>query len=152
MKVHYSSDKQNWETPHDFFDKLNNIFNFTLDSCAEVETAKCSKFYTVEDDALQQDWKGVVWCNPPYGKAQVNFVKKALEEHLKFNSTVVILIPARPDTKLWQDVIFLNASQVCFVRGRLRFGNSKDNAPFPCALVVFSKEKVDLSDFGYCIK
>lgn len=64
MKVHYSSEKHTWETPQDFFDKLNNIFNFTLDSCAEVETAKCSKFYTVEDDALQQDWKGVVWCNP----------------------------------------------------------------------------------------
>ena len=52
MKVHYSSEKHTWETPQDFFDKLNNIFNFTLDSCAEVETAKCSKFYTKEDDAL----------------------------------------------------------------------------------------------------
>ncbi|MGB4896923.1 MAG: DNA N-6-adenine-methyltransferase [Ignavibacteria bacterium] len=152
MKVHYSSEKQNWETPQDFFDKINKIFNFTLDSCTEIETAKCEKFFTKEEDALVQDWKGVVWCNPPYGREQVKFVKKALDEHNKYESTVVILIPARPDTKLWQDVIFPNASQVCFVRGRLRFGNSKDNAPFPCALVVFSKEKVELSDFGYCIK
>ena len=151
-KVHYSSEKHTWETPQDFFDKLDNIFNFTLDSCAEEETTKCSHFYTIEDNALVQNWEGVVWCNPPYGREQVKFVMKALDEHNKHSSTVVMLIPARPDTKLWQDTIFPNASQVCFVRGRLRFGKSKDNAPFPCALVVFGHNSTDLNDFGYCIK
>ena len=63
MEVHYSSKKHTWETPQDFFDKLNNIFNFNLDSCAETDTTKCSNFYTKEDDALAKDWKGVVWCN-----------------------------------------------------------------------------------------
>ena len=82
----------------------------------------------------------------------VSFVKKGLEEYIKHDSTVVILIPARPDTKLWQDVIFPNANQICFVRGRLKFGGAKESAPFPSAVVVFSKEKVDLSDLGYCIK
>ena len=52
MKVHYSSEKQNWETPQDFFDNINKIFNFTLDSCTEIETAKCEKFFTKEEDAL----------------------------------------------------------------------------------------------------
>lgn len=152
MNVHYSSEKHTWETPQDFFDKLNNIFNFNLDSCAEIETAKCSEFYTVEEDALQQDWKGVVWCNPPYGREQAKFVIKAYEESVKHNSTIVILIPARPDTKLWQNTIFLNANQVCFIRGRLKFGGATESAPFPSALVVFSKDCIDLSDFGYCIK
>ena len=151
MNVHYSSEKHTWETPQDFFDKLNILFNFTLDSCAEDSTTKCNIYYTKEDDALQQDWVGSVWCNPPYGREQVKFVSKALTESIKHKSTVVVLIPARPDTKLWQDIIFPNASQICFVKGRLKFGNAKDSAPFPCALVVFGKT-ADLSNFGYCVK
>lgn len=151
MKAHYSSEKQTWETPQDFFNKLNDIFNFNLDACAEDETAKVDNYFTIEDDALIQDWKGVVWCNPPYGREQIKFINKGLSEHRKHGSTIVFLIPARPDTKVWQDIIFKNASQVCFIKGRLKFGNSKDSAPFPCALVVFGESK-DLSDSGYCIK
>ena len=150
MKVHYSSDKHTWETPQDFFDKLNTVYSLTLDACAENETAKVSNYFTVEDDALTQDWKGVVWCNPPYGKEQVKFINKALSESKKHNSTVVLLIPARPDTKVWQDIIFPNASKICFVRGRLKFGNASENAPFPCALVVFGRVS-DLSDLGFCV-
>ena len=150
MKVHYSSEKQTWETPRDFFNKLNDLYGFTLDACAENETAKVPSYYTIEDNALIQDWKGVVWCNPPYGREQVKFIHKALEENKKHNSTVVMLIPARPDTKVWQNVVFPNASQVCFVRGRLKFGNATENAPFPCALVVFGEYK-DIDDLGWCI-
>lgn len=151
MSVYFSSEKQTWETPQDFFDKLNTKFNFTLDACAEHETAKVSNYFTVEENALNQDWNGVVWCNPPYGREQVKFIEKALDESVKNNSIVVVLIPARPETKVWQNIIFKNASQVCFVKGRLKFGNSKDNAPFPSAIVVFGKN-IDLSDFGWCIK
>lgn len=147
MKVHYSSEKQTWETPQDFFNKVNNIFNFNLDACAEHKTAKVNKYFTIEDDALTQDWNGVVWCNPPYGREQIKFINKAVTESEKHKSTIVLLIPARPDTKVWQDVIFKNASQICFIKGRLKFGNSKDNAPFPCALVVFGDRK-DISEFG----
>ena len=63
----------------------------------------------------------------------------------------MLLIPARPDTKVWQDIIFPNASQICFIRGRLRFGDAKESAPFPSAIIVFGKE-VDLSMFGFCVK
>lgn len=151
MSVHFSSDKQTWETPQDFFNNLNRIFNFNLDSCAEHETAKVEKYFTVKDDALTQEWIGSVWCNPPYGREQIKFINKGIEQHKKHNSIIVFLIPARPDTKLWQEVIFKESSQICFVRGRLKFGNSKYNAPFPCALVVLGME-VDLSRFGHCIK
>jgi site-specific DNA-methyltransferase (adenine-specific) len=101
----------------------------------------------VEQNALVQDWKGVVWCNPPYGREQVKFIQKAYDESVKHGSTVVCLIPARPDTKVWQDLIFAHADQVCFIKGRLKFGNSKDAAPFPSALVVFGGIR-DLSAFG----
>lgn len=152
MKVHYSSEKHTWETPQDFFEEIDNIFKFNLDCCAEQETAKVKEFYSKEQDALQQDWHGVVWCNPPYGREQIKFINKALDEHKKHDSTVVLLIPARPDTKVWQDIIFPNANQVCFIRGRLKFGGAEYNAPFPCALVVFGGSAVDLSEFGWCLK
>lgn len=150
MKVHYSSNNHTWETPQAFFDELNSMYGFTLDACAEWHTAKVDCYYTKEQDALNQDWKGVVWCNPPYGREQIKFIKKALEEHKKHGSTIVLLIPARPDTKVWQDDIFPNASQVCFVRGRLKFGGAEYNAPFPCALVVFGEHK-DMSNIGWCV-
>ena len=81
--VHFSSEKQTWETPQDFFDKVNDIFNFTLDACAEDNTAKVSNYFTVEDDALTKEWKGVVWCNPPYGREQVKFVENRILVLLK---------------------------------------------------------------------
>ena len=146
--VHFSSEKQTWETPQDFFDKVNDIFNFTLDACAEDNTAKVSNYFTVEDDALAKEWKDVVWCNPPYGREQVKFVEKAYTESVKNSSIVVMLIPARPDTKVWQNLIFKEASQICFIKGRLKFGGSKDSAPFPSALVVFGDVAYDLSFLG----
>ncbi len=146
--VHFSSDKQNWETPQDFFDKLNDIFNFDFDVCAEHTTAKVSKYFTKEDDALIKDWIGTIWCNPPYGREQVKFIEKAYSESLKHDSVIVMLIPARPETKVWQNTILQKASIVCFVNGRLKFGGSKNNAPFPSALVVFGNSNKDLSSFG----
>ena len=150
MNVHFSSDKQTWETPQDLFDRLNDIFNFNLDACAEDDTAKVKKYFTIDDDALIQDWIGSVWCNPPYNSEQIKFIEKALNESLKHKSTVVLLIPARPETKVCQNLIFKNASQICFIKGRLKFGNSKHNAPFPSALIVFG-EHIDLSEFGFCV-
>ena len=147
--IHFKSEKQTWETPQDFFNKLDDLFGFTLDACASSDNTKVGNYYTVEQNALVQEWQGVVWCNPPYGREQVKFIQKAYDESVKHGSTVVCLIPARPDTKVWQDLIFAKADQVCFIKGRLKFGNSKDAAPFPSALIVFG-DSHDLSEFGKC--
>lgn len=137
-----SSEKQTWETPQYLFDKLNSVYNFTLDCCAEAHTAKVSNYITKEMDALSMSWSGVVWCNPPYGREQGKFVEKALTEVENGNAeSVVILIPSRTDTKIWQNVIFKYASQIIFIKGRLRFGDATENAPFPSAIVVFGKCK-----------
>ena len=148
-ELHFKSEKQTWETPQDFFNKLDDLFGFTLDACASSDNAKVGNYYTVEQNALIQEWQGVVWCNPPYGREQVKFIKKAYDESVKHGSTVVCLIPARPDTKVWQGLIFDKANQICFIKGRLKFGDSKDAAPFPSALIVFG-DSHDLSEFGKC--
>ena len=140
MDVHYSSKTNEWSTPQAFFDELNKEFNFTLDPCATSENAKCTKYFTVEDDGLKQDWsKDVVFMNPPYGREIKYWVQKAYEESLK-GATVVCLIPARTDTAYWHDYIFGKADDIRFLRGRLKFGDSKNPAPFPSAIIIYKGE------------
>lgn len=137
MEVHYSSKSNEWATPQNLFDELNDEFNFTLDPCATDENAKCSKYFTIEDDGLSKDWSNdVVFMNPPYGREIKKWIKKAYEESLN-GATVVCLIPARTDTTYWHDFIFGKANDIRFLKGRLKFGNSKNSAPFPSAIVVY---------------
>lgn len=136
--VMFSSKTDEWSTPQDFFNELNKEFNFTLDPCATPENAKCEKYYTKEDDGLKQDWSGeTVFCNPPYGRAIKDWVKKCYAESKKPNTTVVMLIPARTDTSYFHDYIYHKAKEIRFIRGRLKFGNAKNSAPFPSMVVIF---------------
>ncbi len=145
MKVHYSSETNEWATPQDFYDKLDEEFNFNLDPCSAKDNAKCEKFFTIEDDGLAQTWVGHnVFMNPPYGREIKYWIEKALNETLSAEreTVVVCLIPARTDTKYWHDFIFNKASEVRFVKGRLKFGDGKNSAPFPSAVVVFDSKYV----------
>lgn len=139
MSVHFSSKSDEWATPQDFFDRLNTIHSFTLDACASELNAKCSNYYTESDNALIQDWCGVVWCNPPYSEVK-NWIEKAYHESLK-GAKVVMLIPARTDTIAWHQYIFPYA-EIEFIKGRLKFGDSKNSAPFPSAVVIFEKVEI----------
>ena len=77
--VHFMSKRSDWATPQDLFDKLNKQFNFDIDVCADASNAKCKKYYSIEDDALSQTWKGYCFMNPPYGREISKWVKKAYE-------------------------------------------------------------------------
>lgn len=136
-----SSKSHDWRTPPALFEAINATYQFTLDAAADADNALCKQFFTEQDDALQQDWSGHrVWCNPPYGRTLSKFVGKAFEEWRDNATTTVLLIPARPDTAVWQSIILPNA-HVSFLKGRLKFlrsdGTSTDPAPFPSAIVVF---------------
>ncbi len=134
--VLFSSKSNEWSTPQDFFDELNEEFHFNLDPCADDSNHKCDMYFTKEQDGLAQDWGGHrVFCNPPYGKEIKDWVKKCYYEAHKDNTIVVLLIPARTDTTYFQDYIYHRA-EVRFIRGRLRF-SGKDGAPFPSMLAIF---------------
>lgn len=137
----FSSRTDNWATPQDFFDELNTEFNFTLDPCADDENHKCKKYFTIRENGLLQDWEGHrVFCNPPYGKQIYKWVEKCYREGTKDKTVVVMLIPARTDTKYFHDFI-IHRSEIRFVKGRLKFGESKTAAPFPSMIVVFRGPK-----------
>lgn len=134
----FSSKKDNWSTPDDFYEMLNSEFEFTLDPCADDDNHKCNKYFTIFDDGLKQDWGGNnVFCNPPYGKDIKKWVKKCHEESKKPNTNIVMLIPARTDTSYFHEYIYNKASEIRFLKGRLKFGNSKNSAHFPSMIVIF---------------
>lgn len=135
MSVHFSSKTELWATPLDFFRKWNEfIGGFDIDVCANKENAKCSKFFSKEDDGLSQEWIGKCWMNPPYGREIGRWMKKAYESSRQ-GATVVCLVPSRTDTKWWHD--YAMKGQITFIKGRLKFGDSKNSAPFPSAVIVF---------------
>jgi len=134
LDVHYSSRNDEWETPDDFFAELDAIFHFDLDACASSFNAKCPRYFTRNDDALQQRWSGTVWMNPPYGREIAAFMRKAYEESLH-GATVVCLVPSRTDNDWWHR--YAMRGQIVFLRGRLRFGGAETSAPFPSAIVIF---------------
>ena len=141
--VHFMSKRSDWATPQDLFDKLDKEFNFDIDVCADAFNAKCKKYYSVEDDALSQTWKGYCFMNPPYGREISKWVKKAYESSgannpspFKGEATVVCLLPSRTDTKWWHDYV-MKADTVKFIKGRLKFDGHKNSAPFPSAIVIF---------------
>lgn len=141
-EVMFSSKTDNWSTPQQVFDELNEEFHFNLDPCADSQNHKCDKFYTKEDNGLLQDWGGArFFCNPPYGKEMYKWVEKCHQEGCKENTLVCLLIPARTDTKYFHDFI-IHRTEIRFIRGRLKFGNSKNAAPFPSMLVIFRGAKV----------
>lgn len=143
----FSSKEMDWQTPVDFFSKLDKEFNFTLDPAAVPVSALCEKYFTPEDDGLKQDWsEDIVFCNPPYGRSISNWIRKGYQEGQK--TTVVFLIPSRTDTAYWHDYV-MKADEIRFVRGRIAFyKEGYDNkAPFPSAVVIWRPNSTNPTPF-----
>lgn len=129
LKVHFSSQRLDWKTPKAVFQILDAEFRFTCDPCPAD--------YTV--NGLEMDWGKVNYVNPPYGRELFKWIKKGYDEHLK-GRIVVFLIPSRTDTKWWHDYC-MKANEIRFIKGRLKFDDQKNLAPFPSAIVIFTRSK-----------
>lgn len=124
-KVMFSSQHDNWKTPDGFYSELNKEFNFDYDPCP----------LNADFDGLLQEWGDISFVNPPYSDIS-HWVKKGYEESQK-GKMVVMLIPSRTDTKWWHEYV-MKAKEIRFIKGRLKFGGSKNSAPFPSAVIVFN--------------
>lgn len=129
------------------FDLLNNEFNFSLDVCADRNNKKCKKYFDTNKDGLKQEWSGVCWMNPPYGRTMKHWIEKAYREHLAKGITVVALIPADiTDTTYFWHFIYGKA-KIRYIKGRLKFKGYDNNgnyitnksAPFPSMIVIWQK-------------
>ncbi len=121
----FSSASIHWATPGDLYIELDREFQFNDDPCPLHSN----------DNGLLRPWGSRVYVNPPYGKEITKWLRKAYQESLE-GKFVVCLIPSRTDTKWWHDYV-MKAREIRFLRGRLKFGNSRNSAPFPSAIVIF---------------
>lgn len=143
MEAYFMRKSDEWATPQSLFDELNAEFHFTLDPCSTDENCKCDKHYTRADSGLTKNWGGeIVFCNPPYSEIKT-WVEKCFYEAQKDNTIVVLLIPARTDTRYFHNFI-LHRSEIRFVRGRVKFektdiepADNGSSAPFPSMIVIF---------------
>lgn len=135
----FSSAKHDWITPDELFDPLNERYEFTLDVASDENNHKCDKYFTAEDDGLEQDWVGeTTWCNPPFDDIAA-WVRKNYAESLRDKCNKVLLIPARTDTKYFS-IYGSKAAEMYFIQGRLKFSGSKNSAPFPSVVLVFNSD------------
>ena len=130
-----SSKSDEWTTPIELFDALHNRFIFDLDAAASDENYLCDRYYTKENDGLRQSWEWRrVFCNPPY--SQIARWAEKFQEESSRALLIVALVPARTDTRWWHKYI-MTADKIVYIRGRLKFSNSKNSAPFPSALAIW---------------
>jgi phage N-6-adenine-methyltransferase len=138
----FDSIRQDWDTPESLFDLLNKEFNFNCDLAATKESAKCKKYFDKSVDGLKQTWIGTCWLNPPYGDPTSKMVDwiKAAYTYTQYDPdlTVVMLIPARTNTKWWHNYC-MKAKEVRFICGRPKFGDAKHGLPQPLAIIIFNK-------------
>ena len=128
----FSSASQHWATPKELYDALDAEFHFNDDPCP----------LNPIEDGLNREWGSRTYCNPPYGREIGKWLLAAYSESLQ-GKTVVCLIPSRTDTRWWHDYV-MKAQEIRFLKGRLKFGDSKNSAPFPSAVVVFKVIKGEL--------
>lgn len=142
-EVMFSSNTDQWATPQYFYDELDREFHFTLDLCADENNHKCELYFDKQTNGLNQNWGGnQVYCNPPYGREIGKWVEKCSIESQKENTMCVMLIPARTDTKWFHDYIYKKPNvEIRFIKGRLKFGDSTNSAPFPSMVVIFRGNK-----------
>ena len=133
----YSSRSEEWPTPQEFFAVLDAEFRFTLDPCASPDNAKCARYFTKDQDGLRQPWgRHRVFCNPPYGRMMSQWARKCFEASRE-GALVLLLAHARTDTRWFHDWVYGKAAEIRFVRGRLRFGDGAQSAPFPSLVAIY---------------
>lgn len=128
MKVHYSSQRMDWKTPKAVYQVLDAEFGFDFDPCP-------AGWKEGDPDGLSIEWGGANYVNPPYGKALPLWIEKGYNEWLK-GKTVVFLIPSRTDTRWWHNYC-MKATEIRFIKGRLKFDDQANSAPFPSAIIIF---------------
>ena len=144
-----SSDRPDWNTPPEVLDRVRRIAPIGLDPCGnEGSIVGARVTLSLDDDGLAADWcnAGLVFVNCPYGRTIGHWTAKCVQE-AALGATVVALLPARTDARWWQTTV-PHAMRVCFWRGRLRFLGAPASAPFPSAVVMWSRTRIDDESFG----
>lgn len=132
VAVHFSSASDRWATPSEVYSGLDREFRFDFDPCPlDGNVDGLASLFT--------NWRGKrVFCNPPYGPGMDKWLARGLEADV-----AVFLIPARTDTRWFHQIVLPNAREIRFLKGRLRFGDATNSAPFPSMIVIFGDPQTE---------
>jgi len=146
------SGNTDWETPDALLAALRREFLWTphlppdsdyfdLDPCATRESCKALGYFSLEDgrDGLLLPWYGAVFVNPPYGRSVGKWVEKCYTEVACGHAALVVaLLPSSTGTRWWQEWV-MKATEIRFLKGRIKFVGTKDPAPFDSVIVVWRR-------------
>ena len=121
----FSSFSVDWRTPRKFYEGLDEEFHFNDDPCPIGGSG-----------GLDREWGTRTFVNPPYGRIIEKWIQKGHEESKK-GKIIIMLLPSRTDTKWFHEYILPHASEIRFIKGRLKFNEHKNSAPFPSMVVIF---------------
>jgi phage N-6-adenine-methyltransferase len=146
-KVLFESKSTDWLTPNEIIDLVVEMLgSIDLDPCAsesDIFNIPAKMYYTEWSNGLDKKWEGKVYVNPPYGKDISKWIYKAIHEYNDGNaSEIILLIPARTDTRWFQDLFKSGNFVWCAWKGRLKFSNSVNSATFPSAIVYMGSNNV----------
>lgn len=128
LKGCYLHNSDDWETPTELYKHFINDLE-CIDPCP---------LHSIEDNLSKITTQNNIYINPPYSK--IKEWGKFIENNLKYENTIYLLIPARTDTKYFHELMSIDYNiELYFIKGRLKFGNSKNSAPFPSVLIKFSR-------------
>ena len=118
-----------WATPKWLYDELDGEFHFDFDPCPLGGGV----------DGLNVEWGNINFINPPYGRKISLWIYRAYCKS-QIGKVCVMLLPSRTDTYWWHEYV-MKADEIRFIKGRLKFGESKNSAPFPSCVVIFRGDK-----------
>jgi ParB family transcriptional regulator, chromosome partitioning protein len=115
-----------WYTPEEYLAKVREVFgSIDLDAASSdlaQETVQATRYFSLEDDALVQEWRGNVWLNPPYSQPAIaHFIDKLLAEWTAGHITQALLLTHNSTDTAWFHKAMVGASALCFTRGRIAF-------------------------------
>lgn len=147
-----TSKNKHYNTPDGLLELIRKFGPIILDPCSNKDSIVNAKinFDGINNDGLKEKWHGlngnefyIIFCNPPYGRQQKKWINKCIDEST-FPNDIFLLIPARSDTKAFQELLYPISSKICLIKGRLKFlnqGSKAAPAPFPSMLVYFGLRK-----------
>lgn len=135
----YEAGTDEHDTPLSFFRPIAEaVGGFDLDPCASASSSLAETNWTKADDGLSMPWDGRVWMNPPYSEVS-DWMEYALRQHAVGNTSLLVaLVYARTDTRWYHDYARY-ADWLCFVKGRLTFGDGEHSAPAPSLVAVYGE-------------
>lgn len=152
VHVSLNSGENEWYTPKPYIESAKRVMgSIDLDpaSCELAnKNVQAEKYFTQEDNGLEQTWNGNVWMNPPYAQPLISEFASAITQKY-FDGEInqaCVLVNNATETGWFQEMLEV-ASAVCFVKGRIKFIDTKGNpggAPLQGQAILYMGKKPDV--------